>query len=171
MHADITLAELEAILNFDAVNKELGNIRLGDVMNQKAVAARKEPTLATSPSAAAAGASAAAAAPTKASRTREGSRRSPRETEAMKAMLLSVLEAQSSGLTTPQLCDKLQAGGYKADAATATLLLRNLEANEKVQSDNGRPKTWRLAQPSQAAAKRSAMPMFIRKAAAPDADA
>jgi hypothetical protein len=159
MHADITLSELEAILHFDAVRSELKHIRLRDVMSQKAAPVGKpfelsEPASASRPS--------SSSAPAPLSRKRTGSRRSPKQTDAMKQLLLKVLADESAGLSTPNLCNKLQEGGFKADAPTATLLLRMMETSGELQSDNGRPKTWRLKD----AGRRStpASSMFIRKA-------
>jgi hypothetical protein len=152
IHPELTLAELETILRFDAVSPELDSICLRDVLAPARAAASSEVgavprRVAQSP-----------AGP----RAPRAGRRSPEQTEGMKQMLIATLEAKSSGLTTPQLCDKLQAGGFKADAPTATLLLRSMETEGVLLSDNGRPKTWRLKN----SGRRVPAPMIIRKAPA-----
>jgi hypothetical protein len=150
IHPELTLAELETILRFDAVSPELKSICLRDVLAPARAAASSE----------------ANAVPRKAAqpahpRAPRAGRRSPAQTEGMKQLLVTTLEAKSGGLTTPQLCDKLQTGGFKADAPTATLLLRSMETEGVLLSDNGRPKTWRLKN----SGRRVPAPMIIRKAA------
>ena len=152
IHPELTLAELETILRFDAVSPELGRICLRDVLAPARPAARSEVSAVPRK-----------VAPPASPRVPRAGRRSPEQTEGMKQMLVATLEAKSSGLTTPQLCDKLQVAGFKADAPTATLLLRMMESEGVLQSDNGRPKTWRLKN----SGRRVAAPMIIRKAAPP----
>ncbi len=156
VHPELSLAELEAILRFDAVSKELSNIRLRDILAPSLRPAKPETVSERRP---------AAAAPA-ATRRQAGARRSPEQTEGMKRLLLSVLENKPSGYTTPQLCQKLEKDGFKADAPTATLLLRSMEASGELQSDNGRPKTWTL----KSAGRKGAAPMIIRKGGSGEAE-
>ena len=128
VHPNLTLAELELILRFDSVNSELGKIRLQEILTGGEFDSDGSVNSRLSGEAA----------------QRASRRRSPQQTEEMKGLLLATLEANESGLTTPELGEILNSNGYPSDGPIVTQILRALEADNAVQGNDGRPKTWRI---------------------------
>ena len=143
IHADLTLAELAATLQFDSVQSELANITMRQV-------------LAPAPSAPLAPQVAAKKVP----ETNRGQRRDKRQTEKIKSVLMESLRSVNAGLSTPELSDILQRRGFSIDTATANLILKNMETAGQITGDMGRPRTWRLKNQG----RQNAEPIVIRKA-------
>lgn len=155
---DSTLDEIEAALSFEPVKAHLKNIRLGDILG----AARAEQTAPAVHSGSRRGTrrvTKAAAAPVK------RQRRSGTEIQAIRDLLLTRLQKIPAGVDTPRLSEWVNQAGHKIDTMKVNLLLNGLESAGHVQSDDGRPKTWRI----KAQGRVSAEPMIIKKAQVPAA--
>ena len=144
IHADLTLAELAATLQFDSVQSELANITMRQIL---------APASATPPQA-------APVVAKKVAETNQGQRRDKRQTEKIKSVLMDSLRSVSAGLSTPELSDLLQRKGFSIDTATANLILKNMETAGQITGDMGRPRTWRLKNQG----RQTAEPIVIRKA-------
>ncbi len=146
IHADLTLAELAATLQFESVQCELANITMRQVLSS-AAAPTAAPQTAT-------------VVAKKVVETNRGQRRDKRQTEKIKAALMEALKSVSAGMSTPELSDLLQRKGFSVDTATANLILKNMETAGQLTGDMGRPRTWRLKNQG----RQSAEPIVIRKA-------
>ena len=152
---DSTLEEIEAALSFEPVKEHLKNIRLGDILgsarnDQEAPEDHhkvRRPMRRVNK---------VAAAPVK------RQRRSGTEIQAIKDLLLTRLQKIPAGVDTPRLAEWVNEAGHKIDTMKVNLLLNGLESSGHVQSDDGRPKTWRV----KTQGRISAEPMVIKKAQA-----
>ena len=147
IHADLTLAELAATLDFESVQSELANITMRQV-------------LAPAPTPAAAPQAPQQVVAKQDTETSRGQRRDKRQTEKIKSVLMDSLRSVNAGLSTPELSDVLQRRGFSIDTATANLILKNMEIAGQITGDMGRPRTWRLRNQG----RQSAEPIVIRKA-------
>ena len=157
---DSTLDEIEAALSFEPVKEYLKNIRLGDVLGSARVQ-QEAPAEVLKARRPIRRVNKATAAPLK------RQRRSGVEIQAIKDLLLTRLQKIPAGVDTPRLAAWVNEAGHKIDTMKVNLLLNQLESSGHVQSDDGRPKTWRI----KAQGRVSAEPMVIKKAQAPAAAA
>jgi hypothetical protein len=130
---DLTLAELLSVLRFENVHADLRSIRLGDVVDAPAAAARACVHAPEAPK----------AAPAKPQRAAKVSRRRPQQTAEIKELMLSWIRKHNAGIKTPDLSDMLQTEGYSVDTATANLILKSMEDAGQITGNQGRPRLWR----------------------------
>lgn len=130
----VSLDELLAALQFEAVAPHLGTITLTDVLGHKTV---PQPQ---SPAAAPAG---RAAAPAAAKGKRR--RRTAEELKQIGDAVLKMLVDEPGSLNTSQIVAGLQSLGHPFDTMRVNALLRGFEQEDQVVDLGGKPKAWRAS--------------------------
>lgn len=153
---DSTLDEIEAALSFEPVKGHLKNVRLGDILASGRTEQQSAPEVEPAAQRGVRRVHKVAAAPVK------RQRRSDAELQAIKDLLLTRLRKIPAGVDTRRLSDWVNQAGHSVNTMKVNLMLNGLEKDGYVQSDDGRPKTWRV----KAQGRVSPEPMIIKKAQA-----
>lgn len=130
----ISLDELLAALQFEAVEPHLATISLTDVLGQRA------PSQSQGPGPAAAPRAVPAAAPKGKRR-----RRTAEELKQIGDAVLKMLVDEPGSLNTSQIVSGLQALGHPFDTMRVNALLRGFEQDDQVVDLGGKPKAWRAS--------------------------